>query len=398
MIKAFSYRLIAPVLLLLVLLLSGCAATLRNAVPVGHADRVEVSGIGKVRGWGDAEVPNFEQRARHRLEQIKQHRPSLLAKRNAAVSYLAISGGGADGAYGAGFLNGWTAAGTRPKFEVVTGVSTGALIAPFAFLGSSHDRQLKEIYTQYATKDLLQKQVLAGLLGGSSIASTKPLEGLIAKYVTRSLMEQVAREHESGRRLLVGTTNADQERPVIWDLGRIAIQRTPKALALFRRVLLASAALPGLFPPVYVKVTDTDGKTYEEMHIDGGVTDNTFLLPLHLNLSKIDRSSGVHWRRSLFIIANAKTAPTRKVVKATTFEIAGRSIETLIRQQLKGDLLTLYLRAQKNRIAFRLADIPKSFSAESKEPFDPVYMRKLYDVGYQLAFRSFKWKTKPPGL
>jgi hypothetical protein len=239
--------------------------------------------------------------------------------------------------------------------------------------------------------------VLAGLLGGSSVASTKPLAALIAKYVTRSMVEQVAREHEPGRWLLIGTTNADQERQVIWDLGRIAIQRSPKALALFRRVLLASAALPGLFPLVYVKVTDTDGKTYEEMHVDGGVIDNAFLGPVHLNLAKLDRSRRLHWRRTLFILANAKTAPTRKVVKATTFEIAARLIDSLIRQQLKGDLVTLYLRAQNNKMAFKLTDMPKSFFAESKEAFDKVYMRKLYDVGYQRAMRGFQWKTKPPG-
>jgi predicted patatin/cPLA2 family phospholipase len=379
-------------------LLTGCAASIRNAVPVGHAESVKIAGSGKVRGWGDVEIPDMEQLAAVRFGQIKQRRPELLANKKAQISYLAISGGGADGAFGAGFLNGWTAAGNRPQFEVVTGVSTGALIAPFAFLGRRYDYRLTEFYTKFSTDDLITKQVLVGLLGGSSLSDTKPLAKLIAKYITMAVLKEIASQHESGRRLLVGTTNADQERPVVWDLGRIATQRNRKALRLFRRVLLASTALPGLFPPVYVKVTDTDGKIYEEMHIDGGVTDNTFLLPPHLQMAKLDRTNKVRWRRKLYVIANAKTTPMRKVVKATTFDIASRSIDTLIRQQLKGDLLKLYLRAKENKIAYQLADIPATFDAQSKEPFDRVYMKKLYDLGYQAARNGYKWKSIPPDL
>ncbi len=378
--------------------LSSCAPDIRNAVPIGLADSVEVAGIGRVRGWGDAEIPNIDYIAKARLKQMQEKRPKVLADKRRKVSYLAISGGGSNGAFGAGFLNGWTASGKRPQFEIVSGVSTGALIAPFAFLGPRYDRQLKEIYTQYSTDDLVLKQVLAGLLGGSAVSDTTPLQNLIAKYITQSFVEEVAKEHEKGRRLLVGTTNADQARPVIWDLGSIAQKRTPDSLAMFRRLLLASTALPGLFPPVHIKVADSDGKFYEEMHVDGGVTDNTFLLPLHLRFDKVDRLYKVRWRRSLFIIANAKTTPTRKVVKSTTFEIAGRSIDTLIRQQLEGDLLKLYLRAKDNNIKYRLASIPNTFNEISNEPFDKAYMRKLYEAGFEAAKNGYQWKGKPPGI
>jgi len=381
-----------------ILILTGCAANLRNAVPAALTDRVEVAGIGPVRGWGDAPIPNFQKIAAERYAQIKTARPEMLADKRRKISYLAISGGGSDGAFGAGFLNGWTASGKRPQFEIVTGVSTGALIAPFAFLGSGYDRQLKEIYTHYATKDLINKQVLAGLLGGNAVSDTKPLAALIARYVTRSLMRKIASEHQSGRRLLVGTTNADEERPVVWDLGRIATRNTSKALALFRRVLLASTALPGLFPPVNINVTAPDGKTFQEMHIDGGVTDNTFLLPTHLSLADMDRSYRVKWQRSLYVLANSKTAPSRKVVENTAFSIAGRSMATLIRQQLEGDLLKLYLRAKENNIAFRLAAIPVSFNGEPTEAFDRTYMGKLYREGYQAALKGYTWKAEPPGL
>lgn len=381
-----------------VVCLSACAAEIRNAVPVGLADNVEVADFGRVRSWGDAEIADIDRLAEVRLKQMRAARPEVLSDKRRQVSYLAISGGGSDGAFGAGFLNGWTATGKRPEFEIVTGVSTGALIAPFAFLGSRYDRQVREIYTHYSTDDLIKKQVLAGLLGGSAVSDTTPLRNLIAKYVTESFMEEIAKEYEKGRRLFVGTTNADQERPVIWDLGRIAQRRTPESLAMFRQVLLASAALPGLFPPVHIAVHDNSGKSYEEMHVDGGVTDNTFLLPLHLQLDHVDRIYKVNWQRNLYIIANAKTTPTRKVVNNTTFEIAGRSISTLIRQQLEGDLLKLYLRAKNNKIKYRLASIPATFNEPSSEPFDIEYMKKLYRAGYEAASAGYQWKQKPPGI
>ena len=375
----------------------GCAANLRTPVPLELADKVEVEGVGKVRGWGDVAIKNIEQIVAERSAQIRSQRPEMLKQRRRVVSYLAISGGGADGAFGAGFLNGWTASGKRPEFEIVSGVSAGALIAPFAFLGSRYDQQIREIYTKYSTDDLIQKQVLAGLVGGSSVSNTKPLAQLIAKYVDRRFLAEVARQHQRGRRLLVGTTNLDQERPVVWDMGRIASQGDKRALKLFREVLLASTALPGLFPPVYVKVR-SGGKVYQEMHVDGGTTENAFLLPLHLDLKKIDKRQGVRWRRRLYVITNAKTKPTPKIVESNTFAIAGRSIETLIRQQTEGDLIKLYLRAKENKIAFNLASIPVSFNAKSEEAFDPNYMKALFDTGFSLGKAGYRWQKKPPGI
>ncbi len=378
-------------------LAGGCAVDLREPVPLALVDKVEVAGVGQVRGWGDVEIADIDRIAAERAAQISQHRPHLMTNRRHVMNYLAISGGGADGAFGAGFLNGWSAAGTRPEFEVVSGVSAGALIAPFAFLGPAYDQQLREIYTRYSTKDLIQKQVLAGLAGASSVSDTKPLADLIARYVDIRVLQAIAREHRRGRRLLVGTTNLDQERPVIWDMGRIAAKGTRHSLELFRAVLLASSALPGLFPPVYIQV-EADGATYQEMHVDGGTTENAFLLPLHLDLARLDKQNGVRWKRRLYVITNAKTRPTPKVVKPTTYAIAGRSIEALIRQQTEGDLIKLYLRAGKNKIAYSLASIPVAFAAESREPFDRKYMKALFETGYALARAGYRWQQKPPGL
>ncbi len=375
-------------------LVAACASTPRIAVPTELASNAKVAGFGPIRAWGDAEIPFYKQTAAARLEQIKRRRPAILRDRRRTVSYLALSGGGSHGAFGSGILNGWSAAGTRPEFEIVSGVSTGALMAPFAFLGRGYDRQLREIYTQYATKDLVHPRVLAGLVGGSALTDTTPLRKMIAKYVDWKLFRAIAREHAKGRRLLVGTTNIDADRPVIWNMGQIAQRDTKEALELFRSVLLASASLPGLFPPVFIKV-EANGKTFEEMHVDGGTTDNAFLLPPKVNI----RSFGnPRWRRRLFIIANDRTGPNPDVTEAKTVSILGRSMATLIKQQLEGDLIKLYLRAKANGIDYNLTSIPASFREKSKEAFDKDFMRKLYDLGYAMGKAGVKWQKKPSGI
>lgn len=377
--------------------LVACASTPRIAVPTELTDRVEVTeavGQGAVRMWGDSDTPMLKREATIRLQQIKDRRPELLKDRNRVVSYLALSGGGSNGAFGSGLLNGWTANGTRPEFEVVSGVSTGALMAPFAFLGPAYDNPLREIYTEYSTRDLVRPQVLAGLVGGSSLTDTAPLRDMIAKYVDWKLFKAIANEHAKGRRLLVGTTNIDADRPVIWNMGQIAQRGTREALELFRSVLLASAALPGLFPPVFVKVS-ADGKTYEEMHVDGGTTDNAFLIPQNANLKAFGDPG---WKRKLYIIANDKTGPAPDVTKAKTMDILGRSMATLIKQQLEGDLIKLYLRSKKNDVDYNEMSIPSSFREKAKEAFDKEYMRKLYDLGYQMGKAGIEWRKKPSGI
>lgn len=375
-------------------LLAACAASPRIAVPTELSNTAKVAGFGPVRAWGDAELPLIKQASAFRFKQMKERRPGFLKDRRRTVSYLALSGGGANGAFGSGILNGWSASGTRPEFEIVSGVSTGALMAPFAFLGRAYDQPLREIYTEYGTKDLIQPRLLAGLMGGSALTDTTRLRNVIAKYVDRKLFRAIANEHAKGRRLLVGTTNIDADRPVIWNMGQIAQRGTKDALELFRSVLLASASLPGLFPPVFIKV-EANNKVYQEMHVDGGTTDNAFLLPPNFKLSALGNP---RWRHRLFIIANDKTGPNPDVTASTTSDILGRSIATLIKQQLEGDLIKLYLRAKDNNIDYNLTSIPSSFREKSNEPFDKDYMRKLYDLGYSIGKSGIKWRKKPSGV
>jgi predicted patatin/cPLA2 family phospholipase len=381
-------------------LLTACAGVPRFPVPAQLVDKAHVLGSEiQVRWWGDAAPRNLNKMAQERYDQIKATRPSLTASQTPpAASFLAISGGGADGAFTAGLLVGWTASGNRPQFELVTGVSTGALAAPFAFLGPKYDPQLREIYTRYSTRDLLRKQPLRGLLGGASLADSAPLAQMIARYVDASLLTEIAAQHRRGRRLLVGTTNIDAQRSVIWDMGRIAASGHPASLDLFRKVLLASASIPGAFPPVRITV-DVEGSVLEEQHVDGGTTKQVFLLPGQLTLkTAIDQQYRVERRRRLYIIRNGRIKPEYKVVELSTLSIAQRSISTLIKGQGIGDLYQIYELTKRNDISYNLAFIPGNFPDTSTEPFDPEYMTALFDLGFEKGKAGYKWAKAPPGL
>src|SRR5947207_2010869 len=158
--------------------------------------------------------------------------------------WLALSTGGGDGAFGAGLLNGWSESGKRPEFSVVTGVSTGSLMAPFAFIGSSRDDGLKRAYTEYNAGDIFEDVKTA-----ESLVDTWPLKRLIAKEVTPELLAQIAEGYRGGRRLFVATTNLDAQRGVLWNMGAIAAKGDEAALKLFRDILGESTAIPALFSP-----------------------------------------------------------------------------------------------------------------------------------------------------
>lgn len=316
--------------------IAGCAAAIaRNPVPPALEADAQVVGMGAapIRFWGDQLPPNADAIVKEKWAQVRANRPELLANgRRPVVNFLALSGGGSDGAFGAGILNGWTAAGSRPEFDLVTGVSTGALTAPFAFLGPKYDAALKEVFTTSDSKDIAIARPVRGLLGGDSLASNAPLAGVVAHYVTPEFLAEVAAEHRKGRRLLIGTTNLDAERPVIWDMGAIATSGSPEALELFRTVLLSSAAIPAVFPPGFIKVA-ADGATYEEMHVDGGATREVFLVPTQFMASKTDGRLGINPVRRAYIIRNGHVSPEYKPVKARTLSIAGRAVSSLIKSQ-----------------------------------------------------------------
>lgn len=396
--RAFS----GPTLVLLCsTLFAGSCASLSNVserVPENLARRAAVGEYRNIRFYSD-DLDSLKALAKDRIRDLRQaHAGQPLKGRSVNLNYLSISGGGSDGAFAAGLLNGWTASGTRPTFDVVTGISTGALIAPFAFLGSKYDSVLKRAYTTTSTADIEDAQPIPALLGLSpSLSSNAGFERLVASYFTREVLAAMASEYRKGRVLLIGTTNLDAQRAVVWDIGAIAVSGRSDALDLTRRIIVASASIPGVFPPMRIKV-NADGKTFDELHVDGGVTRQVFLFPPGYDPKLVDATIGWKPHRQAFIIRNSMIDAQYEAVEAKLLPIAGRSISTLIKTQGIGDLYRIYLVSQRESMDFNLAYIPYSFKDKSKSMFDPVYMQSLYDLAYEQGSRGYRWHKEPPGL
>lgn len=320
------------------------------------------------------------------------------SKPDETANYLSISGGGDNGAFGAGLLTGWTERGDRPKFDLVTGVSTGALIAPFAYLGPSYDPVLKAVYTETQPRDIYLERGIMGALFGEAMGDTTPLYGLITKYIDAELLKQIADEYsQTNRWLLVATTNLDTGTPVIWNMGKLAQVGTPDALVLFRKILLASAAIPGVFPPVMMDVF-ADGKKYQEMHVDGGATMSVFLYPAALGAAaqekKVVASSK---QRKAFIIRNSRIDADWREIERDTFSIMGRAVAQLIQSQGYGDLYRIYQISQRDHVQFNLAYIGADFNYPHEQEFDRPYMNALYQYSHQLGRAGYPWAHSPPG-
>ena len=372
---------------------AGCSTPQRlPAVPQASALQSEQA-LGPVRFLVTRESDTFAAAARDSLAREQQWRASQGQSGELPPAYfLAISGGGDNGAYGAGFINGWTASGTRPAFKVVTGISTGALIAPFAFLGPKYDYVLERVYTTTSQKDIFTKRGFKSLIWGDAAADTAPLATIIASYVTPEFLKEIAAEYAKGRILLVGTTNLDSLEPVIWNMGAIASSTDPGALKLFRSVLLASASIPGAFPPVMIDI-NIDGTPHQEMHVDGGTVTQVFLYPPSFRMDK-----SVERKRVLYVIRNARLDADWASTERRTMTIAMRAIDSLTRTQGIGDLYRIYTTANRDGIDFNLTYIPPSFNTPHNEQFDTAYMQSLYKVGLDAAKAGYTWQKYPPGF
>jgi predicted patatin/cPLA2 family phospholipase len=386
---------------LLLSLLSACASTsleaLRNPVPEPLVVKADVPGYTQIRFWGDDGTGLTKETVDVRLAQLAEAAktdPTISAR---SLHFLTVSGGGSNGAFGAGLLVGWTAAGKRPTFDVVTGISTGSLIAPLAFMGSSHDQSLREAYTEISGKDIYRKKGILQAITSESAADNTPLRNLIAKYVNDELVAEIATQHAKGRRLLIGTTNIDAERPVIWDIGAIASSTEPERTRLIRDILVASASIPGIFPPVRLNVT-ADGKTYDELHVDGGTSNQVFLMPSNFSAKAIDKATNVKRKRTLYIIRNGKVGPEWSAVKPKLTSIAGKSVSSLIKTQGIGDLYRIYVSAKRDGVSYNAIWVPDSFDMKEPEPFDPAYMKALFELGETMAKGGIKWSRLPPGF
>jgi Patatin-like phospholipase len=325
----------------------------RTTFTAQDEDAALVPGIPGARVWGDSD----------------REFARLLPAVNGP--WLAISGGGSDGAYGAGVLTGWSESGTRPEFAMVTGVSIGALIAPFAFLGSRYDEELHKNFTTIGAADIFEDRSTR-----DSLFDYWPLKRIIEQRVTAQLLSEIAAEHARGRRLLVVTTNLDSGRRVVWNMGAIA-EHGEQGLKLFRDILLASSSIPGFFSPVPIEV-EANGKKFHELHGDGTLTAPFFVVPETMlsayNTARLPFSQ-------LYVLVNSKLGPEFKMPDRNLPGVLGRSIGVALTAALRAELMLTYVGMQRHGIALRIAHVDPAFDHPSRGPFDGKYMQALYDVG-----------------
>jgi predicted patatin/cPLA2 family phospholipase len=379
-------------ILILITAFSAACSSLpeRNPVPEEFVSEAQIPGIANARYWADDALSARKNFWGEESDPTK-HQSIYGVEHN----YLAISGGGPRGAFTAGFLNGWTRAGTRPEFLYVTGVSTGALIAPFAFLGPDYDHILTEVYTGISTDDIIEKRSIFKTFTLDGAFDSSPLRKLVEKYIDLEVMQAIAEKYQAGSELIVVTTDLDSARPVAWNIGAIAGSGDPKALQLIRDVLVASASVPAAFPPVMIKV-EANGSLYEEMHVDGGVTSQLHLYPLQLDIVSNLAEYNIKGVPKVYVIRNGFVEAEYMVVQRKTVSIAIASMLTLMANISYGDMYRIYLETQRDGIMFNLAYVPASFDEPLKEPFDNEYMSKLYELGFELAADGYEWKSAPP--
>lgn len=377
--------------------IAGCFQCPRRCVPVGLLRPESTVDLNSTADVDQAAQHNAYAAA---LARLKANVGAGQVEPEKKYDVLALSGGGSYGAYSAGVLNGWTASGTRPTFDIVSGVSTGALIATYAFLGPEYDDALRTFYTTTTQADIYRSRFKPAVLWSESFASSEPLKQLIDSQISPRILCSVAAAHAEGRRLYIGTTNLDTGRLVIWDMGAIASSGRADALQLYRSIVLASASVPGFLPPVDIDVT-VNGRCYTEKHVDGGTTAQVFF---RASMLQFDQSQATSHTAPLagsrvYIIVAGKYFPDPKCVNDRAVKIAGSAIGTLTYAQTLNDLIRVYTLTLLTGMDFRVTAIPQEMRIGGDSlAFDQAEMRRLYDCGYQLALAEQVWSDKPPVL
>jgi Patatin-like phospholipase len=303
--------------------------------------------------------------------------------------WLALSGGGADGAFGAGVLTGWSQAGNRPEFAVVTGVSIGSLLAPYAFLGPSYDEELRKAFTTISAADIFEDRMTR-----ESLFDYWPLRRSIEQRVTPKLLADVAAEHRKGRRLLVATTSLDTGRRMVWNMGAIAARGDDKALKLFRDILLASCSIPGFFAPVLIE-TQVNGKKIQEMHGDGTLTAPFFVVPESMLSTGNTTPPPLN---QLYVMVNSKFSSEFRMPDRVMAGVLGRSIDVALTAAMRAEITLIYVAAQKHGIGLRVAFVDPAFNVPSRGPFDGKYMQALFDFGIEHGKKGTAFEETLPDL
>jgi Patatin-like phospholipase len=377
--------------------ISGCATLERlPAVTYAEARQIDILDIPDARFYV-SDTNRIYDVATKAYQRINRTRPAQTRH------FLALSGGGDDGAFGAGLLVGWSARGNRPEFDMVTGVSTGALSAPFAYLGRAYDQNLTQLYTETSARDIFNRRpLLIAAVASDSLVDNTPLRTMIEHYVDATMVQKIAEEYAKGRLLFVLTTNLDQSRPVIWNIGAIAASNNPKARDLIVDVLLASASIPAVFPPVMLDVT-VDGQKRQEMHVDGGTVAQVFFYPPSFSIRRAAAKFGVDEqnlrsrKRVAYVIRNGRFFRQDESVQLRTIAIAKEALSTMTMSSGINDTYRMYTLARRDGVDFNLASIGEDFTEPYKGPFDPTYMQALFAYGYEKGRAGYPWRKVPPG-
>jgi len=362
-------------------LLAGCATLSRLPAPPTGSSLVAPANY-----QADVRINSYDPQTSRVVTAL--YNRAILAS-DGSIDILALSGGGAGGAFGVGMLMVMQRAGTRPQFEIVTGVSSGALIAPYAFLGPDWDAAITEIYTAPQTAKLVVRRGL-GALFQTSLYRTDYFIEWVDSHVTPQFMDAIARESRKGRLLLVATTNIDTGASTIWNMGLIAEQGGPRARKLFIDVLVASSSIPAVFPPKLIDV-DNGGQHFQEMHVDGGVAVPFFIVPANMSLGDdtIHRLKGAN----LYVILNSQIeiGPANGVLKTTSIIPRSFEIDQIYRSR-QNIALTAYF-ATRNEMALRLTWIPPGFPYQGSLVMDQPSMQSLFNLGLGLAESGQAWKS-----
>jgi len=386
----FSRALVLLVLLVLV----GCKSYMRNdrrcAPPCPESRGTTLDAPASTYQYPDAAI--FEKLAKDLIP------PGEPPPNRRKYEILAVSGGGKYGAYPAGVICGWTALGTRPVFDIATGVSTGSYVAAFAFLGPKYDDALKRFYTTITKKDVLRNRYYVAIPFSASFASSAPLRNLIDKSITDEVIADLAIAHGEGRRLFIGTTNLDTKRLCVWDVTAIAAADRPDKRKLLIDIFLATASVPGEFPPVRIDI-EVNGQKYTELHVDGGVTSEVFARLVLLNVTKEQLDSGPRplAGSNIHVLLAGKLFADPQCTEPKLLGILGSSIGSLIYAMTQNDLLRIGYLGVLTGISPRFTAVPKDFVDDGDAlNFEPVGMTKLFNLGYEVGSTGNGWRTRAP--
>ena len=379
------------------LLAPGCNR--RHCVPAELADRKYVD----VSCGAEAHAPVAPSRLRE-VEAEFHRRTAQNAPPARPYQFLALSGGGMYGAFGVGVLTGWTESGTRPEFDAVTGISTGALMATFAFLGPRYDATLYEAMVGVERSDILGIRFRPGPMLTESVFQNRPIRRMLERYITAEVLAEVAAAHAAGRRLYVGTTNLDSRKLIIWDMGAIAGRGTPQSLELYRTVLLASASVPVTFPPVRIPV-EVDGRCYEELHVDGGANDGVIFRPFMV--TDLNRANGVPGAVApagsvLYVVNNGKLYSDVSCVRPNLFSLLNATAFSVVYGKTRDELYRIYLNCLETGVLYRHTAIPREVPVGSAGTLgvDDASQREFYRLGVdagRLPGQAPAWRDLPAG-